>query len=170
MFCVWQGFLLDRECIQWTKIWENMCSRSITMSKYINVPKHIYSTYFLCTFFYFSFFQSMIFWSFLGLLKLLLLTQIWLIRLLWMATVVHCEIFCTNVTIQWLRGKWKNCCKFFAEILRKFALHFFVSSKIPSWKMWPPQCLPCKCKWLINFFDHNRKTALPTLKLVLNFW
>ena len=53
MFCVWQGFLLDRECIQWTKIWENMCSRSITMGKYINVPKHIYSTYFRCTFFLF---------------------------------------------------------------------------------------------------------------------
>lgn len=162
MFCVWQGFLLDRECIQWTKIWENMCSRSITMSKYINVPKHIYSTYFLCTFFYFSFFQSMIFWSFLGLLKLLLLTQIWLIRLLWMATVVHCEIFCTNVTIQWLQGKWKNCCKFFAEILRKFALHFlfFVSSKSPFEQCDLLNVYIVKCDWLINFFDHNRNNSV----------
>ena len=95
------------------------------------------------------------------------MTQIWLIRLLWMATVVHCEIFCTNVTIQWLQGKWKNCCKFFAEILRKFALHFFVSSKSPHEK----------CDLLNVYIDINvsdwsisltiiEKTVLPILKQV----
>ena len=69
MFCVWQGFLLDRECIQWTKIWENMCSRSITMGKYIY--QNIFTIHFLnvhtfpnfsSLYYFFFFFLNCFFW------------------------------------------------------------------------------------------------------------